>query len=198
MTNGLSIVVGLFLAEVFAWSSVAKFVYPTETAMALVNFGVVRRTRKIVARALATAELALALGLAISACWLTPVLLPLLLVACATFIVFSAVIAISLRRDRSFACMCFGASDKNISGWTFARAALLGGLAAAGSATSIAIHTAVLRSSTLSALAAACAGALGVLVVGAAIPRLAKSFDPFDFSSGTLIPSGLPEQREVR
>jgi hypothetical protein len=119
--SGISV---MFLAWIFAWSGGAKIWHPDRAAVAMVNFGVVRRILAWQGRALGVAEVTLSMVL---------ILLPSLGVRLAALLlaVFVLLIARSLLRGVSFPCACFGAGDERISVWTLARAVVLASLASA-------------------------------------------------------------------
>jgi hypothetical protein len=112
------------LAIVFAWSGIVKLRRPALAAMAIVDFGVLRRVRPTLGSALGAAELFLALVLATGA---LPVLsLP---VAAGLLWLFVVLIAKSLWSGERFACFCFGDADSKLSQLTLVRTAALAILA---------------------------------------------------------------------
>jgi len=124
--TGYGIVMWL-LAFVFAWSGITKLRQPLLAAMAMVDFGVVRRVQPVLGYLLGAVETLLALGLAFK-------LLPRLTLSITFFLlcVFTLLIARSLWRGEDFACFCFGESDSKLSKWTLARTgsiALFAGIA---------------------------------------------------------------------
>lgn len=112
------------LAIVFAWSSAAKIHRPLLAAMALVDFGIVRKVRRWHGTALGVGEgvlaIALVSGLAADAS-----------LTAATILLwfFVAMIAGQLLTGRTFACFCFGDADSVLSRWTLARTGALAVLA---------------------------------------------------------------------
>lgn len=125
--------VGLWLlAGVFVWSGAAKLRRPALAALALVDFGVARRARPGLGRALGGGELALAL-LLVALPWPTTAL------AAGLLWCFALLIARSLHAGERFACFCFGEADDRLSAWTLGRTvglALLATLVALGASRS--------------------------------------------------------------
>lgn len=120
---GLGIAVCI-LGIVFAWSGIAKLRRPTRAAMAIVDFGVVRRVRPALGSILGGGELALATALFMG---MVPVVfLPLTAAVLWTFVVL---IARSLRDGERFACFCFGDAGARLSGLTLLRTGALALLA---------------------------------------------------------------------
>ncbi len=113
------------LAIVFAWSSAAKIHRPMLAAMALVDFGIVRKVARWHGTALGVGEgilaIALVSGLAADVS---------LTAATVLLWFFVAIIAGQLLAGRTFACFCFGDSDSVLSRWTLARTGALAVLAA--------------------------------------------------------------------
>jgi hypothetical protein len=109
-----------FLAGVFTWSGIAKLRRPALAAMAMVDFGVVRRFHPSLGGLLGAAEVFLALMLALR-------LIPrfALLITVILFWFFVLLIARSLWSNERFACFCFGDADSELSGWTLARTTAL-------------------------------------------------------------------------
>jgi hypothetical protein len=115
-------VVSWFLAAVFALSGIVKLRRPALAARALVSFQITRRPKPLLGGLLGTAEVALALGLALVPGIAVFVAVPLLWF-------FTVLIARALRGDEKFACFCFGESEDALSRWTLARTAALALLA---------------------------------------------------------------------
>jgi hypothetical protein len=91
------------LALVFVWSGVAKLRQPTLAAVAMVDFGVLRRVRPRLGSALGAAGLLLALLL------ITGTLPALFLPVTAGLLwLFVLLIAKSLLSGKDFACFCLG------------------------------------------------------------------------------------------
>lgn len=122
---GFGIVIWI-LAIIFVWSGVAKLRRPTLTAMAMTDFGVLRRVRPGLGSALGAAELLLALSLMAGV--LPAVFLP---VTAGLLWFFVLLIARSLWSGKDFACFCFGVTDSRISRLTLVRNAALALLASA-------------------------------------------------------------------
>jgi hypothetical protein len=112
------------LAIVFVWSGVAKLRKPTLAAVAMMDFGVLRRVRPRLGSALGAAELLLAL-LLISGT-LPALFLP---VAAGLLWLFVLLIAKSLLSGEDFACFCFGDADSRLSRLTLVRTGALALLA---------------------------------------------------------------------
>src|SRR5918998_5736473 len=112
------------LAIVFVWSGLAKLRRPALAALAMKDFGLVRRVRPGLGRALGAAELLLALFLIIGA--LPAVVLPFTAVLLWFFVLL---IARSLWLGKDFSCFCFGDADSRLSRLTLIRTAALALLA---------------------------------------------------------------------
>ena len=112
------------LAIVFAWSGVAKLRRPALAAVAMMDFGVLRRVRPGLGSALGAAELLVALSLATGT-------LPVIFLPITTGLLwfFVLLIAKSLLSGEDFACFCFGETDSRISRLTLVRTATLALLA---------------------------------------------------------------------
>src|SRR5919202_755283 len=108
------------LAIIFIWSGVAKLRRPTLAAMAIMDFGVVRRVRPRLGSALGAAELLLALLLVTGT---LPVLF--LPVTAGLLWFFVLLIARSLWFGKDFSCFCFGDADSKVSRSTLVRTAAL-------------------------------------------------------------------------
>jgi hypothetical protein len=161
-------VVTWFLALVFVWSGLAKLRRPTLAAMAMVDFGIARRVQPWRGRALGTVELLLAVALALG---LSPQLV--LLLTSALLWGFVTLIARSLWAGERFACFCFGDSEGHLSRWTLARTAALALLASTvAAATPPPAQAGLEPTDVLQAVTAL--ALLGVIALGATIPRLAR------------------------
>src|SRR3712207_435418 len=112
------------LGIIFTWSGVAKLRRPTLAAMAMMDFGVLRRVRPRLGSALGAAELLLAEFLATGV--LAGIFLPF---AAALLWFFALLIARSLLAGEDFACFCFGDGDTRLSGLTLLRTVTLALLA---------------------------------------------------------------------
>jgi hypothetical protein len=157
------------LATVFVWSGIAKLRRPALAAMAIVDFGVLRRVRPRLGAALGAAELLLALFLATGT--LPVVFLP---AAAVLLWIFALLIARSLFAGEDFACFCFGDGDSRLSWATLARTVTLALLASV-------LTVAVPRTGTYAdpseayVLQAVSAVALvGVIVLGSQLPKLLR------------------------
>lgn len=157
------------LATIFVWSGFAKLRRPALAAMAMVDFGVLRRARPRLGAALGAAELLLALFLATGT--LPVVFLP----ATAVLLwVFTLLIARSLFAGEDFACFCFGDSDSRLSWPTLARTGTLALLASV-------LSVAVPRTGTYAGLsetyllqAVSAVALVGVIMLGSQLPKLLR------------------------
>jgi hypothetical protein len=114
------------LAIIFVWSGLAKLRRPALAAMAMNDFGVFRRIRPGLGRALGAVELLLALSL------ITGTLLVVVLPVTAGLLwFFVLLIARSLWLGKDFSCFCFGDADSRLSGVTLVRTTALALLASA-------------------------------------------------------------------
>jgi hypothetical protein len=114
------------LAIVFVWSGLAKLRRPALAAMAMNDFGILRRVRPGLGRALGAVELLLALSLITGT--LLVVVLP---VTAALLWFFVLLIARSLWLGKDFSCFCFGDADSRLSRVTLVRTTVLALLASA-------------------------------------------------------------------
>ena len=112
------------LAIIFLWSGVVKLRRPTLAAMAITDFGVLRRVRPRLGGTLGGAEVLLALLLVTGT---LPVLF--LPVTAGLLWLFVLLIARSLWSGDRFACFCFGDADSQLSRLTLVRTAALAALA---------------------------------------------------------------------
>src|ERR687893_1488760 len=112
------------LAIIFVWSGVAKLRRPALAAMAMMDFGVLRKVRPRLGSALGAAEVLLALFLVTGT-------LPVLFVPVTAGLLwfFVLLIARSLRSGQDFPCFCFGDADSRLSRLTLVRTAALAVLA---------------------------------------------------------------------
>jgi hypothetical protein len=117
------------LALVFVLSAVPKLRKPELAALAMVDFGVTRRSHPRAGLGLGVGELAIAAGASVAA-GSTAVAPRAILVAVAATVlwVFAVLIARALRFPERFDCYCFG-SDEQISYPTLVRTGALGVLA---------------------------------------------------------------------
>ena len=114
------------LAVIFAWSGFAKLRRPALAAMAMNDFGILRRVRPNLGRALGAMELLLALSL------ITGTLLVVILPVTAGLLwFFVLLIARSLWLGKDFSCFCFGDADSRLSRLTLVRTTALALLASA-------------------------------------------------------------------
>jgi hypothetical protein len=154
------------LAIVFVWSGLAKLRRPALAAMAITDFGVLRRIRPWLGTALGGAELLLAVSLIAGV--LPMVFLP---VTAGLLVFFVLLIAKSLWSGKEFSCFCFGDADAKISRVTLVRTIALALLASA-------LAVAPLPYASLGQtylLQALCAAALvGAITLGGQIPKLLR------------------------
>lgn len=115
-----------FLAIIFVWSGLAKLRRPALAAMALNDFGILRRVRPRLGGALGAVELLLALVLITGT--LPVVFLP---ITAGLLWFFVLLIARSLWSGKDFSCFCFGDADSRLSRLTLFRTTALALLASA-------------------------------------------------------------------
>src|SRR5215208_4133817 len=182
------------LAIVFVWSGLAKLRRPALAAMAITDFGVLRKIRPWLGTALGGAELLLALSLIVGV--LPIVFLP---ATAGLLWLFVLLIARSLWSGKEFSCFCFGDADARISGVTLLRTIALALLA---SALAVApLPYASLGQSYL--LQALCAVALvGTIALGGQVPKLLRwNRDPYNLGNmevdGRVVGSSLREDVAV-
>ena len=160
------------LAIVFAWSGVAKLRKPTLAAKAMMDFGVIRRVRPTLGRALGAAELLVALSLVTGT---LPVLF--LPITAGLLWFFVLLIAKSLLSGEDFACFCFGETDSRLSRLTLVRTAALALLASVLAAAPLAYASFDL---TYLLQAISAAAFVGTIVLGSQIARLLRwNRDPY-------------------
>jgi len=114
------------LAIIFVWSGLAKLHRPALAAMAINDFGILRRVRPNLGRALGAVELLLALSLLTGT--LRVVMLP---ITAGLLWFFVLLIARSLWLGKDFSCFCFGDADSRLSRFTLVRTIALALLASA-------------------------------------------------------------------
>jgi hypothetical protein len=156
------------LAIVFVWSGTAKVRRPALAAMAMMDFGLLRRIRPRLGSVLGATEVLLALLLVTGT--LPAVFLP---VTAGLLWFFALLIARSLFAGEDFACFCFGDGDSRLSRVTLVRTASLALLA---SVLAVAPPTGTYASlGEAYVLQAISAGALvGAIVLGSQVPRLLR------------------------
>jgi hypothetical protein len=160
------------LAIVFVWSGVAKLRQPTLAAVAMMDFGVLRRVRPRLGSALGAAELLLAL-LLISGT-LPALFLP---VVAGLLWLFVLLIAKSLLSGEDFACFCFGDAESRLSRLTLVRT---GALALLASVLAVAPlpYASFDRTYLLQAISAA--AFVGTIALGSQIAKLLRwNRDPY-------------------
>jgi hypothetical protein len=157
------------LAIVFAWSGATKLRRPTPAAIAMVDFGVLRRVRPALGSALGAAELLLAVSLITGA--FPAVSLP---AAAVLLWVFVLLIAKSLWSGDRFACFCFGDAGSRLSGWTLLRTIVL---ALLGSVLVVALPSAgdyAVFGETYALQMASAMALVGAIVLGGQFPELLR------------------------
>jgi hypothetical protein len=160
------------LAIVFAWSGVAKLRRPTLAALAMMDFGVLRRVRPGLGSALGAAELLVALSLATGT--LPGIFLP---VTAGLLWFFVLLIAKSLLSGKDFACFCFGETDSRLSRMTLVRTVALALLA---SVLALAPLPYASFDQTYLLQAISAAAFVGTIVLGSQIANLLRwNRDPF-------------------
>jgi hypothetical protein len=160
------------LAIVFVWSGVVKLRQPTLAAVAMMDFGVLRRVRPRLGSALGAAELLLAF-LLISGT-LPALFLP---VVAGLLWLFVLLIAKSLLSGEDFACFCFGDAESRLSRLTLVRT---GALALLASVLAVAPlpYASFDRTYLLQAISAA--AFVGTIVLGSQIAKLLRwNRDPY-------------------
>jgi hypothetical protein len=126
----------VLLGFTFVWSGIAKAQSPWTVALAVVDFGVIKRPSLRLAWTVALGEIVLAAMLLIAPAMSSSFAALAAGSAVFALLVFSFLIVRALRSGRSFACACFGSGDDRLSGSTLARACALGLLAVACTVTS--------------------------------------------------------------
>lgn len=187
----LALAAAVGLGQVFAWSGTAKWVWPRETAQALVGFRVTKVPSRPAVTALAGGEVALA-ALLLVGVLVSPTLAgSALLMASLLSTGFVVTIAAALRRPNRFPCMCFGGLEAPLSSATLLRALLLLMVASVATATAFSIgEQPSAREWILWNVVSA--GALSCLALGSRLAELLRFDDPFDFSGQALLdPTGL-------
>jgi Methylamine utilisation protein MauE len=167
------------LAIVFVWSGVAKLRRPTLAAVAMMDFGVLRRVRPRLGSALGAAELLVALSLA------TGTLPALFLPATAGLLwLFVLLIAKGLLSGKDFACFCFGDSDSRLSRLTLVRT---GALALLASVLAVAPLPYANFDRTYLLQAISAAAFVGTIVLGGQIARLLRwNRDPYGLGNAQV------------
>ena len=160
------------LAIVFAWSGVAKLRRPTLAAVAMMDFGVLRRVRPALGSALGAVELLVALSLATG--MLAVIFLP---ITAGLLWFFVLLIAKSLLSGEDFACFCFGETDSRLSRLTLVRTVALALLASVLAFAPLS-YAGFDQTYLLQAISAA--AFVGAIVLGSQIARLLRwNRDPF-------------------
>jgi Methylamine utilisation protein MauE len=164
------------LAIIFVWSGLAKLRRPTLAAMAIVDFGVLRRVRPRLGSALGAAELLLALFLITGT--IPAIFLP---VTAGLLWIFVLLISRNLWSGKDFACFCFGDADSRLSRLTLVRTAALALLASVLAAAPLP-YAGFSQAYLLQAITAA--ALVGSMVLGSQIRRLLRwNGDPYRFGN---------------
>jgi len=160
------------LAIVFVWSGVAKLRQPILAAVAMMNFGVLRRVRPRLGSTLGAAELLLALLL------ITGTLPALFLPVTAGLLwLFVLLITRSLLAGEDFACFCFGDADSRLSRLTLVRTGALALLASVMAIVPLP-YASFDRTYFLQAISAA--AFIGTIVLGSQLAKLLRwNRDPY-------------------
>jgi hypothetical protein len=161
------------LAIVFVWSGVAKLRRPTLAAMAMMDFGVVRRVRPRLGSALGAAELLLALSLIAG-------VIPALVLPVTAGLLWFFVLLISrgLLSGEDFACFCFGDSASRLSRLTLVRTAALALLASVLAVAPLPTYAGLSETYVLQAISAA--AFIGAIVLVSQVPKLLRwNRDPY-------------------
>ena len=162
------------LGIVFVWSGVAKLRRPTLAAVAMRDFGILRRVRPRLGGALGAAELLLAMCLLTGT--LSAVSLPVTAGLLWSFVLLIGRAVIS---GEDFVCFCFGDGDSRLSRLTLVRTAALALLA---SILAVAPPTGGYAgfSDTYLLQAVSAAAIVGAVVLGGQISRLLRwNKDPY-------------------
>jgi len=170
------------LGIIFIWSGVAKLRRPTLAAMAITDFGILRRVRPRLGGALGAAEVLLAL-------FLISGTLPVLFVPITAGLLwfFVLLIARSLRSGQNFPCFCFGEADSRLSRLTLVRTAALAVLASvlAVAAPSVGTYAGFGETYVLQAVSAA--ALVGAILLGSQISKLLRwNKDPYSLSNAEV------------
>lgn len=154
------------LAIIFVWSGVAKLRRPTLAALAMNDFGILRRVRPRLGGALGVVEVLLALSLIAGT--FPVVVLP---VTAGLLWLFVLLIAQSLWSGKDFSCFCFGDADSRLSRLTLVRTTALALLASA----LVLVPLRYARFDQIYLLQAiSAAGLVGAIVLASRIPRLLR------------------------
>lgn len=170
------------LAIIFVWSGVAKLRRPTLAAMAIMDFGILRRVRPRLGSALGAAEVLLAAFL------LTGTLPVLFLPVTAGLLwFFVLLIAKSLRSGQDFACFCFGDADSKLSRLTLVRTVALAVLASVLAVAAPSVGTYAGFSETYVLQAVSAAAFVGAILLGSQISKLLRwNKDPYSLGNAEV------------
>jgi hypothetical protein len=160
------------LAIIFVWSGLAKLRRPALAAMAMNDFGILRRVRPGLGSVLGAVELLLAFSLITGT--LVVVILP---VTAGLLWFFVLLIARSLWLGKDFSCFCFGDADSRLSRLTLVRTTALALLAS----TLVVVPLQYAGFDQIYLLQAISAAALvGSIVLASRIPKLLRwNKDPY-------------------
>jgi len=167
------------LVIVFAWSGLAKLRRPTLAAMAMNDFGVIRKIRPGLGSALGAMELLLAVSLV--AGMVPTLILPF---TAGLLWLFVLLIARSLWLGKDFSCFCFGDGDSRLSRLTLVRTTVLALLATA----LVAVPLRYAGFDQVYLLQAVSAAALvGTIVLSSRIPSLLRwNRDPYGLGNAEV------------
>jgi hypothetical protein len=170
------------LGIIFVWSGVAKLRRPTLAAMAMMDFGVLRKVRPRLGSALGAAEVLLASFLITGA-------LPVLFVPVTAGLLwfFVLLIARSLRSGQDFPCFCFGDADSKLSRLTLVRTAALAVLASVLAVAAPEVGTYAGFSETYVLQAVSAAAFVGAILLGSHISKLLRwNKDPYSLGNAEV------------
>jgi hypothetical protein len=163
------------LGIIFIWSGAAKLRRPTLAAMAMMDFGILRRVRPRLGSALGAAEVLLAFLLITGT-------LPVLFVPVTAGLLwfFVLLIARSLRSGQDFPCFCFGDADSRLSRLALVRTAALAVLASVLAIAAPSVETYAGFSETYVLQAVSAAAFVGAILLGSQISKLLRwNKDPY-------------------
>lgn len=163
------------LAGVFAWSGIAKLRRPVLAALAMAEFGVAQKPRRMHGVALGVGEALLSCALVAAAVAESRVIrVPVLAGAALLLWLLVVLITRSLSRGRTFVCFCFGDSESKLSGTTLLRTAALAVLASILLVAVFGRPDRVSAASVVLLQAESAAALLGTVALVAQFPRLTR------------------------
>jgi uncharacterized membrane protein YphA (DoxX/SURF4 family) len=127
LERGVSLILRLGFAVLFAFAGLAKLQDPTKFALEISNYQLFAEKAPLVAAALPTLELFLAVALLVlpRPKWRTAAALAVLVV----MVMFLGAVGWAFFNDINIDCGCFGGGEGPIDGWTVLRNVALSGLA---------------------------------------------------------------------